>query len=52
MALNSEEIGATCQQAKAFAEGDPALSLERFSHEGAIVGITDFQPGGFGGPQD
>ncbi len=52
LALNSEEIGASSQQAQALAEGDPALTLKRFSYEGAIIGIPHFQPGGFGGPQD
>ena len=52
LALNSEEIGASSQQAQALAEGDPALTLKRFSYEGAIIGIPHFQPGGFGGHQD
>ena len=52
VALNSEEIGAPCQQAQARAEGELALALKSFSQDGAIVGITHFQPGGFGGPQD
>ena len=52
VALNSEEIGAPCQQAQARAEGESALALKSFSQDGAIVGITHFQPGGFGGPQD
>jgi hypothetical protein len=52
VALNSEEIGAPCQQAQARAEGESALALKSFSKNGAIAGITYFQPGGFGGPQD
>ena len=52
LALNSEEIGAPCQQAQALAKGEPALALKSFSQDWAIVGIPHFQPGGFGGPQD
>lgn len=52
MELNSEEIGASCQQAQALSEGEPALALKGFSQEWAIVVIPNFQPGGFRCPQD